>query len=1253
MLNIQGYHVGEPLAPAAKTLLFAGTRDSDGRDVVLKLYARDENRPLQDTRAFREFSILRGIDAPGVVRALGIEQANGSTVLILERSVGIALSALQRQSEPDVETLLRVSVGIASVLESVHAARILHMDIQPRNVVVDPLALDVCLIDFGLADEIGRVLRSAEKDAADGALTYMAPERTGRIGTDLDFRSDLYSLGVTLYELFTGVLPFECESSVELINAHLAMTPAPPSSLPRPTPEMISRVILRLLEKDPERRYQSAYGLRADLEECLRRLGSDGRVEPIFVLGEHDGSDRLRFPRTYSGRSRERARLLDAFERVLEGGVELVLLSGSAGIGKSTLPETLRARLRQSGGYLAQGKFDVARSRAAPGGIEALFGSLLDQMLAESSDRFGYWRDRLREGLGTISGALLPLIPDLAAIVDPLPPIPPLAPRETRQRLLLAVERFVATLASHGRGLVLVVDDLQWADPGSLELLLAILRSKPPSLLVVGTLRDGEEARRVRGWLERVASQVRADEIVLGPLSIDDAQVFLAEVLHRTPQETRRLAEIVALKTGNNPLQIRQLLIELRERGVLRYVHGDGWHWDPLELAELGVVDNVAGYIVKRLGSLPERARGIMGVASLIGDAVDLEHLSELTSVDRIELLQLLSELSEHGVLAPCRQGFRFTHDRIREAAGAMLSPAETARLHRDAARMLLARTPPHQLDQRAAEIADHLNAAGDALEESDRGCMLDVNFRAGTRALEECAPLSAAQYFERARSLAGESLWEQRRELGFEIHLNLAESLLQSGDFAGCLALLDRTELHGWDVVRSARLDAKRISVGVLRDGPDQLVSPALAVLRKYGVRLPARPGRLRARAVVAWTDWRLRRDLTKQGIASKAKQPDELRRAQSILALVVGPILAMEGRLYLFLVAWRLRTFLKYGAPALEWAGLALVGYAITRMEVTRRLHVTERYAEIALAWWSAKPDSPARWIGHYMVEGFLRPPIHGHRRAIAPLREISRRFLELGNLEFRAYATFNAAAHAALAGASLAEVDSDLASLPDVEGREALPTRCVLRALRLLQARLEDVQGREIAEIDLAVRSRRWDRYGPAAIWLMVLATLGRFEEIVSAETGPHPTTHQAFQIDLRFYTALAICGVASARGPRERPRLYRLARTQQRALERRAGDNREFLHLVVGVRAELLNLNGASAAALEAYTRAAAGARSAGYVNHAALLLERKLALLHALGRRVDADLVREECAALYELWGAPLKAERVRSAQPWS
>ncbi len=1252
MLNIPGYHVGEPLVPAGKRMLFAGRRDTDGQDVVLKLYARDENRPLQTTRAFREFSVLRGIEAPGVVRALGLEQASGRAVLILERAAGIPLPALQRESELDVEGRLRVALGIVRALEAVHAARVLHMDLQPHGIVVDALSLDTCLIEFGIAVEIGCVPRSAGDDAADGALAYMAPERSGRIGADLDFRSDLYSLGVTLYELFTGVLPFEYKSSVELINAHLAMIPTPPSALARHTPEMISRIILRLLEKDPERRYQSAYGLRADLEECLRRLGPDGAVTPLFALGEHDGSDRLRFPRLCSGRARERAILLRALERVLDGGVELVLLSGPAGIGKSSLPETLRPRLRQSGGYLAQGKFDVARNRAARGGIEALFGGLLDQMLAESSDRFGYWRDRLREGLGSIAGALLPVIPDLAAIVDPLPPIPPLAPREARQRLLLAVERFVATLAIRGRGLVLVVDDLQWADAGSLELLAAILQSKPPSLLVIATLRDGADARPVRGWIEQVAGQVHAEEIVLGPLSIDDGQVLLADVLHRTPEETRRLAELVALKTGNNPLQIRQLLIELRERGVLRYVHGDGWHWDALELAELGVMDDVAGSIVKRLGALPDRARRIMGLASLIGDAFDLEYLFALSDLDRMDLLQLLSQLSEHGVLAPCRQGFRFTHDRIREAARAMLSPEETARLHREAARMLLAQTPPHQLDARAAEIADHLHAAGAALEESDRSAALDASFRAGIRALEECAPLSAAQYFERAASLAGEEAWQSRRDLAFEIHLNLAESLLQSGDFDGCLARLDRIELHAWDVVRAARLDAKRLSVGVLRDGPDLIARPALDVLRKYGMPLPTSPGRLRALAVVAWTDWKLRRAYTKHGIASRSKAQDPLRQAQSIVALVVGPILATSGRLYLFLCALRLRNFLRHSPPALEWAALALIGYAITRTEVARTLRLSERYAEIALSWWSAKPDSPARWIGLYMIEGFLRPPIHGHRQAVAPLREISGKLLELGNLEFRAYAVFNGAVHASLAGASLAEVESELASLPDPEGREVLPTRALLRALQLRRSPVEENLGREIAEIDLAIRSRRWDRYGPTAIWLMVLATLGRFEEIVSAETGPRPSAHQAFQIDLRFYTGLAVCAVAPTRGSGERRRLQRLARGYARALERRSRLNADARHLVLALRAELATLNGDAAAALAAYTAAAAGARSAGYVNHAALVLERKLGLLCALGRRVEAGVARDECASLYEVWGIPAKAEQVRSLLPW-
>ena len=931
---LNGYRTVCLLRSSGQSRVYEAIRESDGVAVIAKVFELESDDV--EPRVEHEFALIEGLDIDGVVKALSLERVGDQLVLLLERVPGQNLAEYTQRQPIDLDRFFSIAIQLSEVINRIHNRRVIHRDIKPTNILIEAETGQVCLADFGIS-----VLLDAERrhlyDPAvlEGTLPYISPEQTGRTGRSVDFRSDLYSLGVTFYELLTGRRPFEFSAPLELIHAHLARTPPPPEALRRELPEGVSRLVMKLLEKPPEHRYQTAAGLAADLRKLreLVELGMDGRE---LVLGREDFPRNLQLPHQLYGRMQERHELVDELDRVMRAQASRVLLlTGPSGIGKSMLLTDFEGPVSGFGGYLARGKFDAFREIPYAGFVAA-FETLVAQLLTESEERLDHWRLRLSKTLGNLGQVMIELIPSLELVIGSQPPLPELRPLQARNRLHLTVGRFLATFCDESLPLVLVLDDLHWADPSSLDLLRSVIEGgRRGALLILGSYR--EEA--IDPWhplaelIHALVEQHRVRITRLRPLSQEAVEALLADTLARPVAEVRKLAKIIGRKTDNNPLFIRQFLTHLDEHGHLR--PGEhGWTWDEETVEAAGIPDDVIEVMTAKLASLSEGPRKLLGQAACVGPRFDLATLEIVSERPRADLAQTLYNLVQTGLLAALGREYSFAHDRIQDAAHEGLGEDERRRLHWMIGRHALEREdePTHEIeDEHLFELVDHLDAGliGDTacftgpLDAAARLELARLNLRAGSRALDAASYEPALRYLE-----VGVALVHAEREAvaargedasHFRLVVDLAFVRAQ------VLALVNRNEearasfdeLLDWelDIGTYGRVAARRVRLLTLEDKMNEAVEFGVAALARCGFSVRSGPGNLRTLAVLVRAWLAMRRYDTAALMAIPVCTEPRVEAAMELLTAIKNVAYIVDAKLLMLLTGLHIKLFLRYG--------------------------------------------------------------------------------------------------------------------------------------------------------------------------------------------------------------------------------------------------------------------------------------------------------------------------------------------------
>jgi len=838
------------LRQGAEFTLYRGRQHGNPSPVLAIALTAEHPSPQSLQRLEHEYSLAAELDPAWAAKPLALTVHEGRTLLVLKDPGGEPLDlVLERtQGQPlDLTRFLRIAIGLAAAIGQVHRHSLIHKDIKPGNVLVDD-AGKVWLTGFGIASQLPQERHSpVPPEIIAGTLAYMAPEQTGRMNRSIDTRSDLYSLGVTLYEMLTGSLPFAAVDPLEWVHCHLARQPTPPGDR-APVPEPLSAIVMKLLEKNAEERYQTTSGLEADLRLCLEEWQLHGRLDP-FPLGAHDSSDRLLIPEKLYGREREVGALLAAFDRVVTGGTpELVLVSGYSGVGKSSVVNELHKALVPPRGLFAAGKFDQYKRDIPYTTLAQAFQALVRQILVKSDAEVSHWRHALHEALGPSAQLIINLIPELEFIIGKQPPVPDLSPQDARNRFQLVFRRFLGAFARPEHPLALFLDDLQWVDPATLELMEHLITD--PNLrylMLVGAYRDNEisSSHPLTRTLETLRKDgARVQQIVLAPLGLDDVSALVSDALHCGTVHVRPLAQLVHEKTDGNPFFAIQFLTALAEEGLLDSHDAAAWIWDVARIREKGYTDNVVGLMVGKLKRLSKTTQLALRQLACLGNVVEIATLRLVYGKSEEEIHAALWEAARAGLILRLDGSYAFLHDRIQEAAYALIPEGERRAAHLRIGRVLLASMTAHDLAEHLFDVANQLNrGAALLIDRDEKRQVATLDLRAGRKAKASTAYVSACAYLAAGMVLLDEKDWGTHQELTFNLWLERAECELLIGNFEIVEQLIVELLQRAASKVDQAAVYRLKVQFHVMKSDNQQAVAAALTCLRLFGIDIPEHP--------------------------------------------------------------------------------------------------------------------------------------------------------------------------------------------------------------------------------------------------------------------------------------------------------------------------------------------------------------------------------------------------------------------------
>jgi len=819
-------------------------RRSLSRSRVLVLSPVVEHpRPESLKRLEHEYSLREELDPAWAARPIAIAQHWGRTVLVLQDPGGVPLDQLLSQPL-DLAASLRLAIGLSTAIDRLHQRGIIHKDIKPANVLVNSATGQCWLMGFGIASRLPRERQSPEPpDFIAGTLAYMAPEQTGRMNRSIDSRSDLYSLGVTLYELLTGVVSFEAADPMEWVHGHIARQPIPPAERLKGIPEPVSAIVMKLLAKNAEQRYQTAAGLEADLRNGLAAWETSGRIPP-FSLGAHDMSDRLVMPEKLYGRERETKTLLDAFDQVVATGIpNLVLVSGYSGIGKSSIVNELHKAIVLPRGIFVSGKFDRHKRDIPYATLAHAFQTLIRLILSKSEVEIDRWRSAIREAVGPNGQLMANLMPELELVIGKQPPVSDLPSQDAHNRFQMVFRRFLGVFARNEHPLAVFLDDLQWLDKATLDLLEHLMtHSEVRSLLLVGAYRDNEvgPAHPLLRTLEAIRkADARVHEIMLTPLRLDDIGRLIIDALHCEPERAQPLVRLVQEKTGGNPFFAIQFLTALAEEGLLAFDRDSAaWVWHVARIRAKRYTDNIADLMAGKLNRLPASTQKALQQLACLGNAADITTVILVHGESEAAIHAALWDAVRAGLVLRMEDAYAFLHDRVQEAAYALIPEGDRAAAHLRIGRVLASRTIAIEIEEKIFEIVNQLNR-GVALitEPHERERVAELNLIAGKRAKVSTALASALGYLVAGCALLTEDSWEQRYALTFALEFERAECEFLTGDFAAAKERLSMLSGRARNLVDSAGVTRLRAELFTTLDQSDRAVEVGLEYLRRIGV--------------------------------------------------------------------------------------------------------------------------------------------------------------------------------------------------------------------------------------------------------------------------------------------------------------------------------------------------------------------------------------------------------------------------------
>lgn len=908
-------------------------RAMDARSVIVKTLKAKSPSPSEMTRFFKEYETLKNLDTEGVVKTLDVFDKPDGVTLVLEDFPGLPLSAHLKNNRFELEEFLDFAMALAETLTQLHAKKVFHGNINPHSILIQRDKVEVKLTDFGI-DSLVTGSRTAIYNSRfiRDILPYLSPEQTGRINRSEDYRTDFYSLGATLFEMITGITPFRSRDPLELIHCHIARPPVDPGLFVPDLPRPISDILLKLMAKAPEERYQSATGLTFDLQKCRSLFIQDGFIAP-FDIGKQDIPHRFIIPQKLYGRRDEIARLLETFDEAAGGEKRLLLVNGASGIGKSALVSEVHKPIAARNGRFISGKYEQYKTDSPYSALIQAFKGLLRQILSESEESLNAWKRDFETALGANAGVMTEIFPELTHIVGRKARPADIGPEETRNRFNLCFEDFVAVFVSEKHPLVVFLDDLQWADYASLNLLGNLLLS--PSIrhaLFILSFRDHEldESHPFTEIVRDVVQHgVEARTLVLGPLSSRHIGELVIDFLKCPEEKGMALGEHIFRKTAGNPFFVNQFLKTLYDKGKIRFEPEKGWTWNESDIASMQVTDNVVRLMADKIALLDENTQGILKISSCIGNRFDLETLSHVLGKSLIDVLTYLKSAIEEGYVRHIGDMYIYHHDRIQEAAYSLISEADRSRYHLRIGRLLLEKTSsPKELANKLFYITDQLNLCRDLIAvPSERRRLFYLNVESGKRAKSTAAFDPAVKYFRMAEMFLDETSLDFSDDDRLSLFHDIADTACLNGDYNLMDTYTTRVLAMNPSLQQRTGICSIEIRAGFARQDYRTAISRSREFLNSLGESVPENVTRLH----VLWELVKVRRLLSGKSDETLLTLPSMTCERQLAIARIyfemgISATLS-DTLLYGFIMLRRFSQLLRHGNTA--YSGLCFLGY------------------------------------------------------------------------------------------------------------------------------------------------------------------------------------------------------------------------------------------------------------------------------------------------------------------------------------
>jgi PAS domain S-box-containing protein len=1300
MIALPGIAIQSKIYESPNSLVYRGIRE-DGVAIIVKMLKLDYPSPQELIRYRQEYEITRSLNLEGAIKAYSQQEYQRTLIILLEDFGGESLERWIQQ-RPDfcpmpLSAFLSLAIKITGILGRIHAAGVIHKDINPSNIIFNLDTGVVKFIDFGIATRFNRTNPTFKNPhVLEGTLAYLSPEQTGRMNRLLDYRTDFYSIGVTFYELLTGKLPFTTTDILELVHCHLAKSPVPPHQLKPTILKAVSDIVLKLMAKNAEDRYQSAWGIKADLEICADQLKKIGQINSI-QLGLLDVWDQFQIPQKLYGRDKEVAMLLAAFERVASENlvqqtseqkltdnqtfkVEMMLVSGYAGIGKSALVQELYKPITAKRGYFIWGKFDQFQRNIPYSAIADALQKLVQQLLGEPDEQLQQWRLHLLTALGNNGQLIIDVIPEVELIIGEQPPVPEVGATEAQNRFNRVFGQFIRVFCSEEHPLVVFLDDLQWIDSATLKLIeLMMLDKQTEFLFLIGAYRDNEvtPTHPLALTLENLRKQGAVlQEIFLAPLKLEPLNQLIAETLHQNADAVCSLAQLVLRKTEGNPFFVGEFLRSLYGEKLLSFnPEHRSWQWNIAQIEAQNITDNVVDLLLSKLKKLPEVTQQLLQLAACIGCEFDLETLAivckqspkiifqDLLTAVQTGFIQPLSELDEDLLV----QNYKFLHDRVQQAAYALIDESQKLGVHLQIGRNLLEKTSPEQRAERLFEIVDHLNYGTELItDQSERNEIAKLNLQAGQKALAATAYEAAFKYFNTGLKLLDVESWQGEYDLTLALHSEAAEAAYLSGHFDEMERLVEAVLDHAKTALDTVKVYDSRIQTWMSRGDLKEAVKTGLEVLQLLGIRLVEAPSQLDVQAGLEETASQLAgREIEDLIDLPEMTEPVPLT-AIYMLFSTMGPAFNVTPALMVLIVCKMVNLSLAHGNTI--WSILGYAAYGMILCGVVQDIELSYRFGKLSLNLAKRLNNKRVNCKALLIVNFHI---IHwkDHLKETFPsLAEAYQSGIESGEFEYASYCAFSLCYCPFLAGQELTELEQQTAiyrkatsqirrenpatwlamlqqTILNLRGQSEHPSRLVgclydeEQALSWAIA-VKDGTGVHYFCLNKLILCYLFGEYEQAA----QTATLS--EQYLNAATGLFSVSVFHFYDSLIFLSLLA-----NASTPEKEAWLNRVNANQEKMQKWAHHAPMNFLHKFHLVEAEKARVLGQFFAAEEFYEQAILGAKENEYIQEEALGYE--LAAKHYLarGREKFAQLYMKEAHYCYERWGATAKVKDLETRYP--